>query len=49
MDKQTIDAYDHLTDTYFERQERFHHSYISEIEYLLKDFRQPGTNFLDIG
>ncbi|TGM89280.1 methyltransferase domain-containing protein [Leptospira levettii] len=49
MDKQTIDAYDRLTDTYFERQERFHHSYISEIEYYLKESGVTQASVLDIG
>ncbi|TGL17400.1 hypothetical protein EHQ47_19605 [Leptospira bourretii] len=49
MDKQTIDAYDRPTDTYFDRQERFHHSYISEIEFYLKESGVTHANVLDIG
>ncbi|MCG6150279.1 methyltransferase domain-containing protein [Leptospira levettii] len=49
MDKQTIDAYDRLTDEYFVRQERFTHRYLSELEFLLKDNPLSETNVLDIG
>lgn len=49
MDKQTIDAFDRLTDEYFVRQERFTHSYLSELEFLLKDNPLSETNVLDIG
>jgi SAM-dependent methyltransferase len=47
MDKQTLETYDRLTDKYFNRQEVFNHSYLSEINFLLKDLVQPSV--LDIG
>ncbi|TGL57004.1 class I SAM-dependent methyltransferase [Leptospira kemamanensis] len=49
MDHQTLEAYDRLTDKYLDRQESFTHCYFSELEFLLKDFPQSGTNVLDIG